>query len=321
MKLLNYIWDNNVRFWSIVRKFCLWILLLWIVWIVVAYFFVNRYIWSDSMVANFSNPEFETNIAKIWNILTWDEYLKYNKSEWFTTNKTGVIYQEDNATVIVNLSGDMNWRYGLHKNGAGITNKDIFYTNNWRQQGISRDEIFSWLNNIWSETWDLIDKNIYTQSIFSGIDILSGETIYINSHDTKLLSQNIYKTVNDAKFWNQAKWDIGGIFNKLILPLIFALLFVVVLLCIVYVWIFVFYILITLIIWSIFANIKTFEKAVSISRLPFILKELIQIVFSLGFLSSLLIYILMIVALCYYDKRKNKDETSLIIDKEINWLQ
>lgn len=298
-----------MTFWWLIWRFFVISLAFGLISIVWIYFWSMKYIWSDNMISDFKTPEFSQEISKISYFLS-GSYLRYSPSEWFTTNKTWVLFQEDGSTLEVNISWDANRRYNSEKKWVWITNKYIYIdTNNGRSQSISRDKLMNLFISTWGK-WvsdSYISSNIYIDSMFTGTDIISGDTIYIDANDSDKLIYNINNAIQNPKFRLAVKWDTSLLMWLLSIPLTIVFIIFTIMLLIIYIIIFLIYVLSAWLVWSIMWNINTFDKAVSFSRIPFIIKEIIQISFWLDFLVSLIIFVLIIAAISY--KFKNIETT------------
>lgn len=286
-----------MTFWWLIWRFFAITLVMGIVAMIWLYFRAMRYIWSDEITSEFKSPETIQEISKIDDFFS-GSYLRYTPSEWFTTNKTGVLYKDGESVIEVNLDWDANRRYNSEKNWVWITNKYIYVdSNNGRSQSISWDKIMNWLL-----TWDTWISNIYIDAIFTGTNIISGDTLYIDSQNSAKLTQNIISSSQDPKFRLNVRSDISTIAKILSIPLFIAFIFLAIIFLIIYIFIFLTYVLIAWLVWSIMWSINSFSKATSVARIPFIIKEILQISFGLEFRLSIVIFVLIIIAICYKSK-------------------
>lgn len=322
MKPINYIRTNTLTLWWLVWRFFVLTMIIWAIWILWFYKFWLSYISSDKFINQISKSEI-TNKIKSQNLLSWDEYFSYNNISGFVTNKTWVLLSEWWSKVIINLSWNQERRYDQDTDWFGITNQYIYVSNNSRDSILARKDIFNstWRDNIqnnWQNTfeWSYISNSF--QKILSWN--ISSTWFYIDANNLKSIQANFANLITQkqfrqeiANYWNSVRWHI--IYITLIIWMLFALIFTIFITAV-----FVFYTLVTWIIWSLFGNIKSFEKAVSISWIPFILKYIFQLFINWSFIANLLVFVAIISAICYYQKsqtdKPNNQKSSEILDPQ-----
>ena len=289
-----------MTFWWLIWRFSVLVFALWLISTIWWYMWLISYIWSESMISELKNPEIAQNISKITNFFSGSSYIKYTPSEWFITNKSGVIYQDGDFAIDINISWDANRWYDWTKKWLWITNKFIYInSNNGRNQVIPRNTIMKLFINTWQILWN---SNIYIDNLFTGTNIISGDIIYIWSEDSAKFSENINQTLQNPNFYKIAKNDISNLFMIMAIPLFIALFVFIIFFILIYIFIFLVYIFVAWLIWYFMWSVDSFDKAVSISRIPFIIKEILQITFGLEFLIIFVIYIFVIFSIIYYQK-------------------
>jgi len=306
MNLLNCIFTNtlSVRWW--IWRCAVVLFGLSVIWLIVWSIFAHRWLDTDRVMSLLSKPAVTTQIDKISDALSGDQYISISAASGFVTNKTWVWFEDTTSILEVSLDGNCeDWFSNNSKKWWLITNKALCVRDTSKQQVLTRAQIMSGLV---SESWDDNSINPEFASLMARYPslgwLMTGGVITITADTLQAVELDVQAMRQDPTIIWPLTDFIATFSVMMVLPLLFmTLLFAVIATLVLFVWCAI-YTLITRAIAGIMKYDVTFEQAFSISWLPWMIIKIWWSLVWLDWYVRVLVWIGLIMALVYHHRNQ-----------------
>ena len=306
MKFINYLFTNKLSIrWRMWR--CVLIIFgLSVIWLIVWLIFANQWLTTDRIIWQLNKPEVISQINKISQLLSWDQYIQISEVSWFITNKTGIRFDQSNAKVEVNLSGNCeNWfTSNDNKQWALITNKSLCFNWNNKKQIITWAQIMSGITSNTGMQNNEITNFLARYQSFG--QILSWGVITIDQQKLIWLTSDIKIITQDKQIIDILIRWIHNIATIMLIPLwLIAIFFATVMTIILFIWLII-YSLIARAIAGIMKYDIDFNQAFALSWLPWMVIRVLGIVIWFNWYIGILVWIIIVTRIIYYHNQTIK---------------
>ena len=306
MKFINYLFTNKLSIRWRMRRCTLIIFGLSVIWLIVWLIFANQRLTTDRIIWQLNKPEVISQINKISQLLSWDQYIQISEVSWFITNKTGIRFDQSNAKVEINLSGNCeNWLTSNdNKQWALITNKSLCFNWNNKKQIITWTQIMSGItSNTGIQNNEIVNFLTRYQSFGQ---ILSWGVMTIDQQKLTWLTSDIKMATQDKQIIDILIRWIHNIATIMLIPLwLITIFFATIITIILFIWLII-YSLIARAIAGIMKYDIDFNQAFALSWLPWMVIRVLGIVIWFNWYIGILVWIIIVTRIIYYHNQTIK---------------